>query len=170
MLRMKKYGKTSVPSIIHARRGKTLACTISSKEEEHDSTKIRKLLKQLARYDDVCFLWGMPAHINKEICKAVREPGKISVFTPQKGQPATGFRAWSDMPGFLILCCADATVLRMHSARCRHGLEQRRSLKTQTIGLLDMVVCFNMARYCGKRWHLVWGDRTSEWNFCKWTF
>lgn len=141
--------------IICARGGKILTCTVTE-GEEHDSLQLRELLKQIPEYsggDDV-YCTGDAAYNSKENCQAVRESGRIPIMALNKGQSPKGFSAWSKMLRFLdkhprTYC----TTLRrrnniestFNSLKARFGtIVSAKSLKTQTIDLLGMAICFNI--------------------------
>ena len=155
-----KYGKMSVHKyvklhIIRARKGKILACTITE-GVENDSPHLRKLLKQIPDYegdDDVYFL-GDAGYNGKENCKAIKASGRIPIITPKKGQSPDGLDAWSDMLRFLeehprtyygILRRRNNIENTFSSLKARFGtMVSTKSLKTQTIDLLGMAICFNI--------------------------
>lgn len=155
-----KYGKMSVHKyvklhLIRARKGKILACTIT-RGEEHDSPQLRELLKQVPDYtgkDDIYFL-GDAAYNGKENCEAIKASGRIPIITPKKGQSPNGIDAWSDMLRFLgehprtyygILRRRNNVENTFSSLKARFGtIISTKSLKTQTIDLLGMAICFNM--------------------------
>ena len=155
-----KYGKMSVHKyiklhLIRARGGRILACSITEGEES-DSPQLRKLLKQIPEYrggGDVYFL-GDAAYNGKKNCKAIKASGRIPIITSKKGQSPKGFNAWSDMLRFLeehprtyygILRRRNNIENTFSSLKARFGIMvSTKSLKTQTIDLLGMAICFNI--------------------------
>ena len=155
-----KYGKMNVHKyvklhLIRARGGKILACSITEGEES-DSPQLREMLRQIPDYegdDDVYFL-GDAAYNGKKNCKAITASGRIPIITPKKGQSPKGFNAWSDMLRLLeehphtyygILRRRNNIENTFSSLKARFGtIVSTKSLKTQTIDLLGMAICFNI--------------------------
>ena len=125
-----KYGKMSVHKyiklhIIRARWSKILACTVTE-GEENDSPQLRKLPNQIPKYDgdeNVHFL-GDAAYVGKENCKAITESGRIPILTLKKRPVPPRIQRmveYAQVPQstheHIMVCCADATTLRMHLSR-----------------------------------------------------
>ena len=158
-----KYGKMSVHKYvklhaIRARRGKILTCTITE-GMENDSPQLGSCSSrvQTVRAMMMSIFWVTQP---TTACKAIKASGRIPIITPKKGQSPKGFNAWPDMlrslekhprthytiPYYTILRRRNNIESTFSSLKARFGtMVSTKSLKTQTIDLLGMAICFNIA-------------------------